>query len=187
MEVTFKKSNHHVLELSEEQLQALFDYFNSCYSESNREKRYYEGVVMGFYKSGAIEIIPDLSCTKETGYCNMSDKMVELVKEREHNRFIIHHFHSHPRGLPFPSVNDPYNDYESLGIFSLRSPEYVDFRTFKQLGCCSYPPSLGIVKSGEKMSTLVRLDKNERKIGFLPLEDEVKIEIPDESFLCIDS
>jgi hypothetical protein len=189
MEVTFKRSNHHVLELSEEQLHSLFDYFNSCCSGLNGEKKYYEGGALGFFKSGEMELVPDIwtpECTRQAETYTMSDEIMKIKDERERNRFGIHHFHSHTSDLPFPSATDPYNVFESIGIFSLGNPNYGEFRTFKQLGCGSYPPALGRIKSGEKISTVVRFDKKGKRIEFLPLEDEVKINVSALPFLFID-
>lgn len=184
MEITFRKFNYE-LEFSEKQLYEIFDYFNNCFFYQNDKKRFYEGGMMGFLKSNIMEIIPDIWTPKYTRKSNtytISNKMIKIINEKEKEGFEIHHFHSHLSDLSFPSPDDPYCVFESIGIVSLGNSLYNDFRIFRQLDYCSYPPLLGNIKLEEKVSTLVRFYKNERRIDFLPIEDEVKIEVADMPF-----
>ncbi len=185
MEVTFRRANY-TLEFQDKQLYELFCYFNQCYSGINGERRFYEGGAIGFFKQGIMEIVPDIwapECTRKAESYTISDKMMKLIEERKKRQFEIHHFHSHLSDLPFPSVDDPYNVFDSIGIVSLGNLATNELRVFQQFDCCSYPPYLGNIKSGKNISTLVRLDKDKRRITFLPAEKEVKISISDLPFL----
>jgi hypothetical protein len=185
MEVTFRRTNY-TLEFSDKQLYELFYYFNQCYSSINGEKRFYEGGAIGFLKSGKIEIVPDIwtpGCTRKAESYTISDKMMKLIEEKKEEQFAIHHFHSHLSDLPFPSVDDPYNVFDLIGVVSLSNFFYNEFRIFQQFDGCSYPPYLGNIKSGKNISTLVRFDKNKRKISFFPIEEKVTIKVSDMPFL----
>jgi len=186
MEVTFRKSDHVVIEFLEKQLYDLFSYFNSCYFGINGKKRFYEGGALGFSKSGKIEIVPDVwtpGCTRKEESYFISDEMMKILNEKQNKGFTIYHFHSHLSDLPFPSADDPYNVFDLIGVVSLGDSKYSDFRIFQQLGYCSYPPHLGNIKSGKNISTLVRFDKNKRKISFFPIEEKVTIKVSDMPFL----
>ncbi len=175
MEIIFKQSDYS-LNFLENQLNLLFDYFNKCSRNINGQKKYYEGIIMGFLKSDDLEIVPDIwvpENTKKEEVCMISDKMMDLIKQKQKENFKIYHFHSHLSSLPFPSADDPYNCFESIGIVSLGNPKYNELRIFHSFDYSSYPPSLGNIKCGEKMSTLVRFDKIRKKVSFLPLEKEV--------------
>jgi len=185
MEVTFRRANY-TLEFSDKQLYELFSFFNRCYSNINGKKRFYEGGIIGFLKSGIMEIVPDIwtpECTRKAESYIISDKMMKLIEEKKGEQFEIHHFHSHLNDLPFPSVDDPYNVFDSIGVVSLGNFFYDEFRIFRQFDGCSYPPYLGSIKSGKNISTLVRLDKNKRRMIFFPTEEKVKINISDIPFL----
>jgi len=186
MDITFRQSDY-TLNFSEKQLKIIFNYFNNCVLKEKNKKRYYEGIVIGFLKTENLEIIPDIWCsenTKKEDTCIISDKMMEIIKRKEQEKFKIYHFHSHPSSLPFPSPDDPYNWFESIGIVSMKNPEFNEFRIFNSLEYSSYPPSLGNIKCDDKKSTLVRFGKKDKKISFLPLEKEVMItNIPEIQFM----